>query len=206
MVLAYLGSQCTKCHAAGWTCWFVATFYLESWSLMRFRDGSDKGKASNCVQISEKVWRRTLQWLHMRSGKKAWAVHGTSRLAETENKTWACSSFFCRQEECSQRIPHTNVTFYGDCCENVRRLRPDLWRQKNWLLHHDNASSHISFFTRDFFYQKQHDCRPPRTLIFSASQIEDKTKRPPFWHNWDDRGRIAGDAEHPHRTQFPGCI
>jgi hypothetical protein len=24
-------------------------------------------------------------------------------------------------------------------CENVRRLRPEIWRQKNWLLHHDNA-------------------------------------------------------------------
>jgi hypothetical protein len=35
--------------------------------------------------------------------------------------------------------------------ENVRRLRPELWRQNNWLLHHDNASSHTSFFTREFF-------------------------------------------------------
>jgi hypothetical protein len=26
---------------------------------------------------------------------------------------------------------------------------------------------------------------------------------PPFWHNWDDRGRIAGDAEHPNRTRLP---
>jgi hypothetical protein len=26
---------------------------------------------------------------------------------------------------------------------NVRRLRPELWRQKNWLLHHDNSVSHF---------------------------------------------------------------
>jgi hypothetical protein len=32
----------------------------------------------------------------------------------------------------------------------VRRLRPELWRQKNWLLHHDNAPSHISFLPREF--------------------------------------------------------
>jgi hypothetical protein len=34
--------------------------------------------------------------------------------------------------------------------ENVRRLRLELWRQTNWLLHHNNASSHISFFIREF--------------------------------------------------------
>jgi hypothetical protein len=39
----------------------------------------------------------------------------------------------------------------------VRTFRRELWRQKNWLLHHDNAPSHTSVFTREFFYQKQHD-------------------------------------------------
>jgi histone-lysine N-methyltransferase SETMAR len=34
--------------------------------------------------------------------------------------------------------------------ENVRRLRPELWRQKNWLLHHDNGQFHTSFFSREF--------------------------------------------------------
>jgi hypothetical protein len=28
--------------------------------------------------------------------------------------------------------------------ENVQRILPELWRQKNWLLHHDNAPSHTS--------------------------------------------------------------
>jgi hypothetical protein len=32
----------------------------------------------------------------------------------------------------------------------VRRLRPELWRQKNWLLHHDNAPFHYSSFTSEF--------------------------------------------------------
>jgi hypothetical protein len=34
--------------------------------------------------------------------------------------------------------------------ENVRRLRPELGRQKIRLLRHDNAPSHASFFTREF--------------------------------------------------------
>jgi hypothetical protein len=42
--------------------------------------------------------------------------------------------------------------------------------------------------------------------FFSVSPIEDNPERQPFWHNWGDRGRIAGGAEHPHRTWLPGCI
>jgi hypothetical protein len=34
--------------------------------------------------------------------------------------------------------------------ENVQRLRPELWRQKDSLLHRDNAPSHTSCFTREF--------------------------------------------------------
>jgi hypothetical protein len=34
--------------------------------------------------------------------------------------------------------------------ENVQRLRSELWRQKNWLLHHDSAPSHTSFLKREF--------------------------------------------------------
>jgi hypothetical protein len=57
--------------------------------------------------------------------------------------------------------------------ENVRGLRPEFWRRKNRLLHHDNASPRTSHFTTDFFYQKQYGCRPPSTILFSASPIED---------------------------------
>jgi hypothetical protein len=34
--------------------------------------------------------------------------------------------------------------------ENVQRFCLKLWQQKNWLLHHDNAPSHTSIFTREF--------------------------------------------------------
>jgi hypothetical protein len=32
----------------------------------------------------------------------------------------------------------------------VQRLRPEIWRQRNWLLYHDNAPFHTSFFARQF--------------------------------------------------------
>ncbi|UYV75779.1 hypothetical protein LAZ67_13001318 [Cordylochernes scorpioides] len=34
--------------------------------------------------------------------------------------------------------------------EAIRQKRPDLWKNKNWLLHHDNAPAHISLLVRDF--------------------------------------------------------
>jgi hypothetical protein len=57
----------------------------------------------------------------------------------------------------------------GRLCENVLRLFPELWRQKNWLLHHDNAPSHISFFTRELWIKNimivfHH---PPYSCLFS---------------------------------------
>jgi hypothetical protein len=41
-----------------------------------------------------------------------------------------------------------NSDFYCDVLrrlrENVQRKRPELWRNHNWLLHHDNAPAHTS--------------------------------------------------------------
>jgi hypothetical protein len=64
--------------------------------------------------------------------------------------------------------------------ENVQRLRPQLWRQKNWMSHHDNAPSCTSLFTRDFSFMKNNRIVVPHPLYFSVSPIEDKTERPPF--------------------------
>ncbi|UYV78290.1 hypothetical protein LAZ67_16000864 [Cordylochernes scorpioides] len=35
-------------------------------------------------------------------------------------------------------------------CEAIRQKRPDLWKNKNWLLHHDNDPAHTSLLLRDF--------------------------------------------------------
>jgi hypothetical protein len=48
-----------------------------------------------------------------------------------------------------------NSAYYCDVLrrlrENVRKLRPNLWRRKNWLLHYDNVPCHTSIFTRNIF-------------------------------------------------------
>ena len=50
---------------------------------------------------------------------------------------------------------HTvNAAFYVEVLahlrENMRRKRPDQWRNNTWLLHHDNAPAHAALLTRWF--------------------------------------------------------
>jgi hypothetical protein len=73
--------------------------------------------------------------------------------------------------------------------ENVRRLRPELWRQMNWLLHHDNTPSTLPFSPENF-WPKTTWLQSPPTLLFSVSPIEDKTEMPPLWNNWGYPGRM----------------
>ena len=48
-----------------------------------------------------------------------------------------------------------NAAFYVEVLkrlrENVRRKRPDKWRNNTWLLHHDNAPAHAALLTRQYF-------------------------------------------------------
>ena len=47
-----------------------------------------------------------------------------------------------------------NAAFYVEVSkrlrENVRRKRPDHWRNNTWLPHHDNAPAHAALLTRLF--------------------------------------------------------
>ena len=47
-----------------------------------------------------------------------------------------------------------NAAFYVEVLkrlrENVRRKRPDHWRNNTWLLHPDNAPAHAALLTRQF--------------------------------------------------------
>jgi hypothetical protein len=87
----------------------------------------------------------------------------------------------------------------------VRKLCPELWRQKDWLLHHYKASSHALFSPVNIWPTTKW-LSSPTHFIFSVYSIENKTERPSFWLSWADRERIAVCTEHPHRTRLPGCI
>jgi hypothetical protein len=156
--------------------------------LMRFRDGSDSECASNFVQISDKVWRKSWQRLDKRSGNKAWVVHGCLkgmlRSGQTEKvKTSVEQSqehahhFLWHQRDCSQRIrpwqarqsiPHTIMTFYGHCVKVFKDFAPNFGDKRTDCCIRQHIVSHF-FFHHRIFYQKQNDCRPPPNLLFCFS-------------------------------------
>jgi hypothetical protein len=187
---------------------------------MWFRDGSDKGTASNVVQILENVRRSPWQWLDKCSVSNAWAVRAKSKLTETEKDETG--------EEQYQMHAHHFLWHQGDCSQRIRPGRPHspfcilLWHfmatvwecgqispwtlaTKNWLLHYHNSPSHTSFFKAEFFTKNIMTVVPHRPY-FSVFSIEDKTEMPSFWHNWGDRDRFTGGAEHPQRPRFTLCI
>ena len=43
-----------------------------------------------------------------------------------------------------------NVEIFKRLRENVRRKRPDQWRNNTWLFQHDNAPAHAALLTRKF--------------------------------------------------------
>jgi hypothetical protein len=55
--------------------------------------------------------------------------------------------------------------------ENVKRFRPELWRQKNWLLHHDNAPSPGNFLPKTIWLSS------PTLLTSRFPSVKMKLKR-----------------------------
>jgi hypothetical protein len=97
-------------------------------------------------------------------------VHGKSKLTETEKVARQVESkvkSMLNKESIleGQKVnSEDNGDVLGRLRENMRRFRPELCREKNWLLHH-NTSSHSSFFTREFFLPKLYDCLPSSSLF-----------------------------------------
>jgi hypothetical protein len=127
----------------------------------------------------------------------------TSRGLFTKNSSW----------QAKQWILHATVTFYGDCVKMCKEFALNFgdkrigccimathrltlpfspgnyWPKTPWL----SSPTHPTHLTW-----------PPATFLFPPT--EDKTERLLFWHNWDDRGRIAGGAntltEHDFRMHL----
>jgi hypothetical protein len=135
-------------------------------------------------------------------------------------------------EEQSQEHANNFLWYQGDSSQRFRHGRPNsrcrmlLWRfmatawkcvkTSPWVL----ATKELAVPSRQHtvslpfqpgnFWPKEHNCHLLLTLLawlgslwrFSVSLLE----RLPFCHNWGDWGRIAGGAEHPHRTRLSECI
>jgi transposase len=82
---------------------------------------------------------------------------------------------------------------YGTCQRilsdelNIRRKRPDKWRNNSWVLHHDNAPAHASLFVRHFLASMNTtviphppyspDLAPCDFLLFTKMKLKLKGRR-----------------------------
>jgi hypothetical protein len=97
------------------------------------------------------------------------------------------------------------VTSYGDCLKLCEDFAPNVGDKRTGCYITKMHPLTLPFSPGNFLEQITL-LSPSSTLRSSVSSTEDKTVRPPFWHNWGDGGRIADGSEHPHRTQLPGYI
>jgi hypothetical protein len=105
-----------------------------------------------------------------------------------------------------------NAAFYVEVLkcprERVRRVRPELWAEKNWKLHHDNASSHSvltarKFFAKNYMITMDHpsyspDLAPWNFILFP------KVKTIAWWTFWWCREHQTWNNEVSEEPNFTG--
>jgi len=89
----------------------------------------------------------------------------TQRIADNEKikekqikKSKSCCGFFfyCHgivHHEFAPEGQTVNAAFYVEVLkrlrDRVRRVRPELWEGRRWILHHDNAPAHSALIVRE---------------------------------------------------------
>ncbi|UYV79263.1 K02A2.6-like [Cordylochernes scorpioides] len=103
------------------------------------------------------------------TGDEAW-VYGYDVDTKAQSSQWKLPHEPRPKKACQVR---SNVkvllTVFFDCRgvvhheflpQAIRQKRPDFWKNKNWLLHHDNAPAHTSLLVRDFLAKHNTLMRP----------------------------------------------
>jgi hypothetical protein len=202
VVLAYLWSQCTKYHTAGWMCWFLLPFILSRVSgLMRLRDGSDKRTARKRQILCKMRWRPWKR-LDKHSRKKAWAIYMGAWMARP-NSTRPKKADRWREKS---RASHYLLWHRGDCSERIGPGRPNsqfriLWCFMVTPLKCAKTSPWNFSNKRTGCCIKTMHCL---TLPFPPGNFWPKTAwlsslTHPTRLAWGGRGRIPGGAEQQSR-------
>ena len=96
-----------------------------------------------------------------------------------------------------------NAAFYvkvlKHLLENVRRKRPDQWRNNTWLLHHDNAPAHAALLTQRFVTDNNMtvvphpryspDLAPSYFFLFPKLKMKLKGRRVQQWRKFKQSRR-----------------
>jgi hypothetical protein len=93
-------------------------------------------------------------------------------------------------------------------CDVLRRMRENVWRLRpeHWLLHNNNASSHNSFFTREFLTKNNTTVapNPPYVSLFPRLKIQLKG------HHFDTIEVIEAESQAVRNTlkehDFPNAF
>jgi hypothetical protein len=110
-----------------------------------------------------------------------------------------------------------NGKFYCDVLrwlrENIRRIRPDKWRNNSWAWNHDNAVAHASLVVQQFLASTNMSHPPPSLLTgpcplwffpIPKNEIENKGVR--FWQHWRSPDRIAERDEDTDSNWLPEVL
>ena len=134
-----------------------------------------------------------------------------AKFAATSSQCWSCFFFDIRGIVHKEFIPPgqtVNGKFYCEVLRqlrgNVRRKRPEMWKNRDWLLHHNNAPAHTSLVVRAFLTKNNMttvphpvylpDLAPLRFLC--VPENETPAERAAFHIHWRVPSRIATSTKH----------
>jgi hypothetical protein len=159
-VLAYLGSQFTQFHTAGWMYWFFTSFSFElcTWPEAISRWIQQKNSITFCANLRKsatetlgmirqvpgeerKSSTRVFEWHPQFTAdrKRRLSFSLTSRGLFTKHLSW---------RKAKQSILHTTVMFYSDWVKTCDDFTQNFAEKNSWMLHHNNAPFHTSFSTK----------------------------------------------------------
>jgi hypothetical protein len=182
-MLAYRGSQCTKFHAVGWMCRFFTSFYLESYSwpdtisrwigqrnCIKFCVNLGKGATETPWMIrqafGEESMSRTRKVQTHRDRKKGETGEEQSQ-GRAHHFLWHQGDWlFTNTSSWQVRQSHSAVTSYSYCVKMCEDIPPNFESRELAVASRQSAVSSHFRFHHGIFDQRQHDCRPPLTLLF----------------------------------------
>jgi hypothetical protein len=186
IVLACLGSQSTKFHSAGWTCWFFMSFYLAlciwpdviSWWIRQRNRGCVMFCANHRKSVTETM-AMIRQLFEEASMSRTWKVQNC-----WDQKIWdrwrtksrACTYFFFfftsrglltknLSWQAKQSTLYITMTFYSGYMKMYKDFTANFGDKKLAVASRQYTISHFLFHL-GIFDPKQHDCHPPPTLLF----------------------------------------
>ena len=89
--------------------------------------------------------------------------------------------------------------------EAILQKRPDLWKNKHWLLHHENGSAHSSFLVRKFSAKNNNNDAAVAVFpisgpcdFFLFQKLKEAHESTTLRCDWEDKDGIEGATLQGH--------